>query len=354
MTRNTFTLENPALPMHYPGFAFRLMCAGGYCPEDLLEGTELTQDHLADPEFRCGFASLQRFYLNILELSGDPHIGMRLALRFEPHTAGMPVLAALNAPTLEEGLRVFSRFAFLTYPAIEFAFLEPKDCNDPAECSLRIRLRMAVGEISYFSIGSALVVVEIILRAMMRSSKVAHRCEMVTAKPEDWDQIADDLPFPVHFGADENRIVFAADLLPSPLPGTDPLNHRYLTSICERMVKQAGFENTLAHQVQEFLEEGSNLGASLAQTAGAFGLSERSLRRQLEQNGTSFRRLMRDARERYARKQLLTSDKSIQAIAFELGFDTASNFSRSFKQWTGVTPSAFRTHQLVGGPDGQN
>ncbi|MEO0754447.1 MAG: helix-turn-helix transcriptional regulator, partial [Pseudomonadota bacterium] len=73
-----------------------------------------------------------------------------------------------------------------------------------------------------------------------------------------------------------------------------------------------------------------------------------------EQTGTSFRRLVRDARERHARKQLMTSDKSIQAIAFELGFDTASNFSRSFKQWTGVTPSAFRERQINGAPAGQN
>lgn len=354
MTRNTFTLENPALPMHYPGFVFRLMCAEGYCPDALLEGTNLTQTHLADPEFRCGFASLQRFYLNVIELSGDPHIGMRIAMRFEPHTAGMPVLAALNAPTLEEGLRVFSRFAFLTYPAIEFAYIDPSQCVDRSECAMRIRMRMPVGEISHYSISSALVVTEVILQAMMRRPKVAHRAEMVTPEPEGWDQIADELPFPVQFGADEDRIAFAAELLPTPLPGTDPLNHRYLTSICERMVKETGFENTLAHQVLEFLEEDFNLGASLAQTACALGLSERSLRRQLEQTGTSFRRLVRDARERHARKQLITSDKSIQAIAFELGFDTASNFSRSFKQWTGVTPSAFRARQMNGAPVGQN
>jgi len=353
MTRNTFTLENPALPMHYPGFVFRLMCGDGYCPDALLKGTNLTQSHLADPEFRCGFASLQRFYLNVIELSDDPHIGIRLAMRFEPHTAGLPVLAALNAPTLDHGLRVFSRFAFLAYPAIEFALIDPLKCTDPAECALRIRHRVSLEGIAYFSVSASLVAVEVILQSMLRRPKVAHRVEMVADKPDGWEQIANELPYPVQFGVDENRIVFAAELLQSSLPGTDPLNHRYLTSICERMVKRAGFENTLSHQVLEFLEEDNNLGASLSQTASALGLSERSLRRQLQQTGTSFRRVVRDARERHARKQLITSDKSVQAIAFELGFDTASNFSRSFKQWTGVTPSAFRARRLKGIPASQ-
>ena len=43
--------------------------------------------------------------------------------------------------------------------------------------------------------------------------------------------------------------------------------------------------------------------------------------------------------------QLLLSDptRSIATIAFELGFDTPSNFTRSFKQWSGIAPSAFRS-----------
>ena len=340
--------------MHYPGFTFRLMRADGYCPEALLRGTGLTEDRLADPQFRCGFESLKRFYLNVIELSGDRHIGIRIAQRFEPQTAGMPVLAALNAPTLEAGLQIFSRFSFLTYPAIEFAVISPEECSTPDECAVRVRLRMPIGEITYFSISSALVVSEKILQAMLRGAEVAHRAEMVTARPEDWFRIADELSLPVQFDANENQIFFPSDLLRTALPGTDPLNHSYLTSICERMERQAGFENTLAHKVLEFLEKPSNRGASLAQTACSLGISERSLRRELERTGTSFRRLVRDARERQARRELMATNKSIQAIAFDLGFDTASNFARSFKQWTGVSPSAFRARHLSDGAASQN
>ncbi|NJK33418.1 MAG: AraC family transcriptional regulator [Deltaproteobacteria bacterium] len=34
----------------------------------------------------------------------------------------------------------------------------------------------------------------------------------------------------------------------------------------------------------------------------------------------------------------------IKTIAHTLGFDTPSNFTRSFKHWTGTSPSAFRRH----------
>ena len=354
MKLRTFTLENRALPMHYPGFVFRTLCDDGYPDSALLAGTDLTKANLTDPDFRCGLASLQKFYRNTISVSGDPHIGLRLAMRFEPTTAGLPLLAAMNAASLGEALRVFSRYAFLTYPVIEFTLLDRFDGAGPEECALCIRMRLPLGDISYFSAGSALLACDVLMRMIVGRERLSHRAQIAIEAPSDWHTIAGELPFSFEFGADENRLIFAAELLDAPLPGSDPLNHRHLVSLCERMAQQANYDSTLAHVVSQFLEGEGNLGSSLAETANALGISQRGLRRQLEQTGTSFRRLSRERRERHARKQLAHSNKSIQVIAFELGFDSASNFSRSFKRWTGVTPSAFRAGQIGRKPAGQN
>lgn len=340
--------------MHYPGFVFRTLCEDGYSASALLAGTDLTEAHLNDPDFRCGLASLQKFYRNVINLSGDPHIGLRLALRFEPTTAGLPLLAAMNAASLGEALRVFSRFAFLTYPVIAFTLLESLDDASPDECALCIRMRIPLGDISYFSAGSALMASDVLMRMIMRQDRVAHRAQIAAEPRANWPMIAGELPFPFEFGADENRLIFPAALLDTSLPGSDPLNHRHLVSLCESMAQQANYDSTLAHVVSQFLEGEGNLGSSLAETANALGVSQRGLRRQLEQTGTSFRQLARERRERHARKQLARSNKPIQTIAFELGFDSASNFSRSFKSWTGDTPSAFRARQIRPNPPGQN
>lgn len=354
MARKTFSIENRALPMHYPGFVFRTLCEDGYPAHALLAGTGLTRSHLTDPDFRCGLASLQRFYRNAISVSGDHHIGLRLAMRFEATTAGLPLLAAMNAASLREALQVFSRFAFLTYPVIEFKLLEGLHDTDPAECALRIRMRLPLGDISYFSAGSALLASDVLMQAILRRERVSHRAQIAVEEPCDLRTICAELPFPIAFGTDENRLIFPAELLDAPLPGSDPLNHRHLVSVCEGMAQQAFYDSTLAHIVSQFLEGEGNLGASLADTANALGVSQRSLRRQLEKTGTSFRKLVRERRERRARKQLSQSDTPIQAIAFELGFDTASNFSRSFKQWTGLTPSAFRARHDGHNYSGQN
>ncbi|MDX2032145.1 MAG: helix-turn-helix transcriptional regulator [Blastocatellia bacterium] len=61
----------------------------------------------------------------------------------------------------------------------------------------------------------------------------------------------------------------------------------------------------------------------------------------------AFLKLTNEIRERRARGMLANTDIPIKTIARDLGFDTPSNFARSFKRWTGASPSAFRLAQRV-------
>lgn len=54
-------------------------------------------------------------------------------------------------------------------------------------------------------------------------------------------------------------------------------------------------------------------------------------------------------RYRDARHFLEASDLDLQTIAERLDFTTPANFTRAFRRWAGVTPSAFRrSRQLTG------
>jgi AraC-like DNA-binding protein len=147
----------------------------------------------------------------------------------------------------------------------------------------------------------------------------------------------------VRFEAERNALIFPASALDTPLPTHDPINLQQLLGLCERLAGQARTGGSAAGQVLRHLEESGMFAASIGQVASALGLSERGLRRQLARSSTSYRRLVQEAR--YGKAQLLLSDptRSIAMIAFELGFDTPSNFTRSFKQWSGIAPSAFRS-----------
>lgn len=354
MNRKMFTAEDPALPMNYPGFVFRTLREDGHDSEALLAGTGLTGEHLGDPNFRCGFQTLSRFLKNAIEVTSDPHLGPKLALRFEPSYVGVPAYTAMNAASFQDGLEVLSRFLFLTFPAIEFTFLGIETETEPGEVAIRLRPRLDFGDLTCFVLSSALVVCEGLCKAMLRTTRVGSRAQMTISEPEGWVAAAPHVGFPVRFEARETRLFFPRKLLARPLPGADPMNHPRLLALLEHFAAKAGFETTLDSQVVAFLEAKQNLSAPLAEVAAALGYSERGLRRQLERSGTSYRKLVDQVRESEAREMLANTSRPIQTIAHELGFEAPSNFARSFKRWTGATPTAFRDSRKARGDAGRN
>ncbi|MEL6245300.1 MAG: AraC family transcriptional regulator ligand-binding domain-containing protein [Pseudomonadota bacterium] len=338
-----FTMDTPALPMNYPGFVFRTLCEDGYNADALLKGTSLKAELFTDPYFRTDFLTLRRFILNAQEQTADPHLGARLALRFDVTYIGFPAYAAMNAPRLVDGLKVLSRFVHLTFPAIGLSFPDPGSGHTPEQTEVRLTPKLPLEDIAYFVNASALIVLNRLLLDMLQIPLVATRAETTISEPEGWADIAAKVSrVPIRFDAPENRIIFPAELLDRALPCSDPINHAKLVALCEKFAADAGHNATPVSQVLAFLEKGSNVGVPLAAAATGLGYSERGLRRQLERAGTTYRTLVDQVRERRAREMLSSSSSPIHAIAHELGYDAPSNFARSFKRWTGKTPKAFR------------
>ena len=342
MARKVFTPDDPALPMNYPGFVFRTLRQQGYPADTLLAGTGLQEMLLSDPHFRCGFQPLRRLLLNALEESGDPNLGVNLALQFQPTYIGLPAYTAMNAARFKDGLEVLARFFFLNFPAFEFRLIEGETGLQPEEAAIRLRSKFPFEDIAYFGFSSAIVAINGLLKAMLRSDRVATRAEMTVATPEGWICMEAKIGFPIRFGATENQIIFSKALLDQLLQGADPINHARLLGLCEQFAAEMAFEKTPVTQVIAILEGTPTLTVSLSDVAAELGYSERGLRRQLDRSGTSYRKLLDQVREQRARVLLSGSTQPIKSIAGALGFEASSNFARSFKRWTGLTPKAFR------------
>ena len=90
---------------------------------------------------------------------------------------------------------------------------------------------------------------------------------------------------------------------------------------------------------QAMLEQGE---PGLADIAQVFNLSERTLRRYLQQENTSYRQLLEEVRREMAQYWLRRPQETITSVALRLGFSDSSNFSRAFQRWFQQTPGQFR------------
>lgn len=101
-------------------------------------------------------------------------------------------------------------------------------------------------------------------------------------------------------------------------------------------------EVPVAEQVRLYLQEHLAPPPPLQEVALALRMSDRSLRRHLELEGTNWRNLLMQVLVAHARNRLRCPRLSVCQVAEEMGYADPSSFSHAFKRWTGVSPAQFR------------
>jgi len=99
------------------------------------------------------------------------------------------------------------------------------------------------------------------------------------------------------------------------------------------------FRGSLRQVLQPWIAGGL---PSQEQAAELVGMSPRTLRRRLSEEGTTWRPLLQDLIFARAVARLREGRCSVREIAEELGYSDATHFARFFRRRTGVAPSAYR------------
>ncbi len=99
------------------------------------------------------------------------------------------------------------------------------------------------------------------------------------------------------------------------------------------------FADQVRHQIQVSLPRGR---ADEAAIARSLGMGRSTLRRRLARNGTSFRTIVQQIHDEAAKYLIRESDLVLAEVATALGYAELSVFTRAFRRWSGVTPSAWR------------
>lgn len=84
---------------------------------------------------------------------------------------------------------------------------------------------------------------------------------------------------------------------------------------------------------------------SIQKVAKEMAVSVRTLQNHLEAEGVVFSDLLRDIREKLAKKYL-HENYTVEQITYLLGFSEPSVFRKAFKKWAGVTPREYREQSL--------
>ncbi|MFG3495540.1 AraC family transcriptional regulator [Streptomyces sp. NPDC047928] len=150
---------------------------------------------------------------------------------------------------------------------------------------------------------------------------------------------------PVRFAAPATEAVFAAHWLTAPLVRDEDDLARMLRRSPFELLSRRAYGTTVAEQVHGALARALRYSPRLPapdEVAARLAVSPATLRRRLQREGTSYRRL-RDAVLRDAAiAGLVAGREPIAVLAARLGFAEDASFHRAFRRWTGTTPGAYR------------
>ncbi len=148
---------------------------------------------------------------------------------------------------------------------------------------------------------------------------------------------------PIEFGAPHNEFEITNEFFSRAPVDANPAMAQFFRDHAEKLLQEQEANTSLQEQVRrEIVKQLPSGQPTLTSVAKRLAVSERSLRRHLTADSTSFSQLLSDVRFQRARSLLHTSKVSLSEIAYLLGFSNVSAFSRAFKKWCGSSPGEFR------------
>lgn len=294
-----------------------------------------------DPAGRIDRMLELRIYTDIAEVLHDPLAGMKAGTNFGIGSYGPFIMLVMTCENAYEAFRVGIQYQQLTYLYGKLR-LEPGDrvstlVLTPMPLPPRAFRFRVDGEIA----GTWKLVRD--LQSTFGLDLSAESIDMPYPKPPEAAAYEELFGCPVHWGQDEARFRLRNEHLQLRFPTADPNAHRFYRAQCDQLLRELNTDSErLEDKVMAHLALFSGAFPASADVAVALGMSDRSFRRRLGEEGTSFRELLERVRYTRAKGLLQEGRQPVEAIALQLGYSEAAAFIHAFRRWSGETPAAFR------------
>ncbi|WP_372966174.1 AraC family transcriptional regulator [Marinobacter sp.] len=302
-----------------------------------LLGTGITRVDLSDGEVLITREQETRLIENLmLALPDVPALGFRLGLQYNVATFGVWGFALRTCRTLRDAARTALRYLPLSTAYCQMYTLEEDGCFgiglDPAPIPPHLR---------QFLLERDLATGVNLVKELSLSGLTICEAEFQGPPPDHADFIAETMGIAPRYQSKRNAMLVSAEAADRPLPTFSARLVRMLDDQCRLQLEQRQTSG-LAGLVRQQILGPLGLVATLDEVAKTLAMSPRSLRRKLDQEGTSFRALVEEERSQAATQILSGSDMKLDELAIHLGYTDTASFTRAFRRWTGMSPGEYR------------
>lgn len=304
-----------------------------------LANADIDPQLLNAPKARVSATSFARLWLEIADLLDDEFFGIDT----HPMRRGSFKLmchALLDCNTLGQALQRMLSFLRLVLDDIH-GELQVKDDQAFIVVHDQGVLRRL------FAYGTWFILVHGLSCWLVNQRIPLHRLSFRASRPEDQSDYRMRFCEDIEYDAPATQVSFDKKFLDMKIAQSPATVAAFLKESPGSLLVKYRNDDSLSAQIRRYLRGSSpEKWPERDDLAVVFHMSNSTLQRRLQAEGTHYQNLRDDLRRDMAIDLLARGDMTVTQVAAATGFQETSAFHRAFKKWTGVSPGAYRRGHL--------
>ena len=253
-----------------------------------LEQTGLTIKDLDKTDLQLTLGQELRAIENVVRLLPNKvGLGVLVGRQMHVNMFGIWGFAILSSPTLRVAIATAADFMNLSFAVADIALEESDET-----VKLQFNTMNLPVSIRPYVIERQSVVTMTFIRELLKETDYCNFAIETRIADDDYAaELSKILGIEVIAGAATDGLLFPAQVLGKPLPKSDPITLQYCLEQCESLSKQQLFKQPWSQKVRNTVIDNIGAEQKIDEISARLSVTERTLRRRLNEEGTSFREL---------------------------------------------------------------
>ena len=334
------------VPSRYYAVLGQLLRAHTPDYERLLANAHINVQTLEDPHGTLTIAELEALIDVASRMTGRGDLSVEVGRQAQLNSHGPLGYALLSCSNADQALRLAARYFHLITPVFRMRY---ERRGKHAEITFTPCAVMHQRTLQFF-VEVIAMSFHVQAQVMLGPDNEGYDLYLSTEAPPHVHRFQGNSPARFHFGErlmPGLTIRIATRLLDKPLPMADERVVQQTEAQYEALVRQPVQPGEWGDFVEMILRQSEAPQLTLEDVARSLNISARTINRNLSKEDLSFRDISQRVRFERACDLLEAGELTVSQIAARLGFNDVANFSRGFRRYKGVSPTAYLTDRAA-------
>lgn len=335
-----YQLHTRCIPARYqPALLLEYADGQELSPQQILAGSGLSEASLLSPDTQLTPAQYLQLLHRLQQFLPGQETALQLGQQLLPGQLGPVSHALLQAPSLGHALDLLLRQQTWLSPLLapQLIQLGEHTLLYWTDACISPRLRGFVVDMMMAAVTG--------MSRWLSGERLPWRYRFNRTRPASLEQYTVHLGTALQFDDCFNGMSIPSEWLARPWPRGSLARMQLALDEAARLKPEAP-RHSLLGALYAYLGRQLRNHPCLEQASAAFATSPATFKRHLALHGTHFQAELDQVRTHVTLQLIHNQGYSNEQIAAWLGFHDATNFRRSFKRWTGLTPSMLRSRLL--------